>query len=327
MSHGRRVRRVARGLAVVAAVLLLAGSAGCDGTGGGTPAAQAPRPPRGAPTPVDVCRLLSGDDQAALLGGRLRPVSLEYQAARIPTLQCDLGRRFEAPDVSVVLAIGPVSEEVFSAAYGDAAGGDPLTVRRLGQAAYLRTEDGHRDVHVLAHGSIVTLRWTIDPLHPLDRDVQVRLARRAVVRLPRNPRLASTGAGPRCSQVPLAAVTAAVGAQPSLLSSLEGPRGSVVCSWASEPGVAVVRTVASPARVSAYRAATRTADYGPVHLRGAGAHVTALSRVDRAGDLLVFHGGRAATIAVVPTAGFSNQAIATTPGETRLAAAVVSALM
>jgi hypothetical protein len=327
MSHGRRVRRVARGLAVVAAVLLVAALAGCDGAGGGTAAAQAPRPPRGAPRSVDVCGLLSGDDQAALLGRRLRQVSLEYQAARIPTLQCDLGRRFEAPEVSVVLAVGPVSQGVFTAAYGDDAGGDPVTVRRLGQAAYLRTEDGHRDVRVLAHGSIVTVRWTIDPLHPLDRDVQVRLARRAVVRLPRNPRLAATDAGPRCSQVPLAAVTAAVGAQPSLLSGLEGSQGSVVCSWASEPGVAVVRTVASPARVSAYRAAARTADYRTVHLRGAGTHVTALSRVDRAGDLLVFHGGTAATIAVMPTAGFSNQAIPTTPGETRLAAAVVSALM
>ena len=89
----------------------------------------------------------------------------------------------------------------------------------------------------------------------------------------------------------------------------------------------MVRTVASPARVSAYRAATRTTDYRTVHLRGAGTHVTALSRVDRAGDLLVVHGGTAATIAVVPTAGFSNPAIATTPGESRLAAAVVTALM
>jgi hypothetical protein len=79
--------------------------------------------------------------------------------------------------------------------------------------------------------------------------------------------------------------------------------------------------------VSAYRAATRTADYRTVHLHGAGAHVTALSRVDRAGDLLVIHGGAAAIIAIVPTAGFSNQAVATTRGEDRMAAAVVSALM
>jgi hypothetical protein len=327
MSHGPSKRRVARGLAVVAAVLLVAASAGCDGTGGGTGAAQPPHPPRGAPTPVDVCGLLSGHDQAELLGRRLRPVSVEYQAARIPTFQCDLGSRFEAPEVSVVLAIGPVSEEVFTAAYGDTAGGDPLTVRGLGQAAYIRTENGHRDVRVLAHGSILTVRWTIDPLLPLDRELQVRLARRAVQRLPRNPQLASTDGGPRCSQIPLGAVTAAVGAQPSLLSSLEGPRGSVVCSWASEPGVAVVRTVASPAGVSSSRAAIRDSDYRAVRLRVAGAHVTALSRIDRAGDLLVFHGGTAATIAVVPTAGFSNQSIATTPGERRLAAAVVSALM
>ncbi|MDX6316673.1 MAG: hypothetical protein QOD35_73, partial [Nocardioidaceae bacterium] len=51
MSLGSRVRRVARGLAVVAAVLLVAASAGCDGAGSGTAAAQAPKPPRGAPTP------------------------------------------------------------------------------------------------------------------------------------------------------------------------------------------------------------------------------------------------------------------------------------
>jgi hypothetical protein len=278
---------------------------------------------------VDVCGLLSGRDSASLRGMPLRPVGLEYEAAKVPTLSCDLGRRFGVPVVSVTLGIGPISGAVFDQAYGDTAGGDPIVVKRLGHDAYVRTEDGHKSVHVLARGSVLTLRSSLAPVHPITRHTLVRLARSAVSRLPHNPRLPQTDAGRRCSRVPLGAVTAAIGAQPSLFSSLDGPRQALMCSWASEPGAAVVRIFTAAGQVAAYRRGSRVDAYRTVSLRGVGprAGVTALSRRDQAGDLLLFRGrSSVAVITVMPTPGFSDPAIATTPGEERLASTVLSIL-
>jgi hypothetical protein len=333
MSSGfwsRRSLRLLGTLSTLACLACLASLAGCGGTGGDPGAAQeTPKPPRGAPTQVDVCGLVPRRGPAPLPGGPLRPVGLEYEAAKVPTLSCELGRRFGVPVLSITLGIGPISGAVFDQAYGDTAGGDPVAVKRLGRSAYIRTEDGHKSVHILVHGSVLTLRSSLAPVHPITRDTLVRLARTAVSELPRNPRLPLTDAGRRCSRIPLGAVTAAVGAQPSLLSSLDGPRRALICSWASEPGAAVVRIVTAADQVAAYRKGSRSGAYRTVHLRGVGRHadVTAVSRRDQPGDLLVFRGrSSVAVVTVMPTPGFSNPAIATTPGEGRLATAVLSTL-
>ncbi len=318
---GRRGRAVA-----IAAVLTLA--VGCGGGDRATIAdpGGVPVQPHGAPSGVDVCRLLSPRDTADLLDRALRPVGLAYGAARVETLECGLGKQIGVDELSVQLAVGPLSAMVFEDAYGEPAGGDPVFVKRLGQAAFLRTETGDKSLHVLVHGSVLTLRARLGGDHPIGRTALVQLAEAALTGLPSNPVLAPTTPGARCSHVALSSVTAAIGAQPSVVSQFDGPDGAVQCSWGSQPGAAEVTVVTDLGRVSAYRRIADSGAYQSVDLAGVGADVSAVSRTDRAGDLLIVSRRWAVLLTVMPTAGFSNPRIVTTPGEGMLATAVVTAL-
>jgi hypothetical protein len=330
MSVAAPRRRFSRMAAVLATGLVVTGLlSGCGG-GGGSGADEDPRAvpvtPQGSPTPVDVCALLTPADTARSVGRALRPVSEAYGAAKVATLQCELGRRFARPVLSVALGIGPVSEQVFDEAYGEVAGGDPESVRRLGQAAIVRTEAGQTVVHVLVHGSVLTVSATIDATHAVRRAALLDLARIALAKLPSNPLLASTASGRRCPSVATEAVAAAVGAEPALSSEFRGGNGSIVCSWTSLPGAAVVTVLTSPSRVAAYTRLAATRSYRAVDLTAPRPGVRAMSRVDRAGDLLILTGHAVILLSVMPTAGWSDRGIGTTPGEARLAAAVLTAL-
>jgi hypothetical protein len=276
---------------------------------------------------VNVCTLLSPGDTARTIGETLRPVGLAYGAAKLATLECDYGQSLASPVVSVTLAIGPVSDNVFNGAYGEAAGGDPVPVKKLGQAAVIRTEAAQQSVHVLVHGSILTLTATIDAAKPLRRSQLLDLAAAAINRLPANPVLASTAPGDRCSDLPVSAVAAAIGAEPTLSSEFVVQDQGVTCSWTALPGAAVVTVFTSPHVVAGYqRLADRSSEYRPVNFRDAGLDVEAVSRADRAGDMLIVTGDCAVVVTVQPTAGFSGPDILTTPGERSLAAAIVTTL-
>ncbi len=314
------------------AAAMLAGSGLVTACGGGqgpdnvADTAAVPVPQHGTPTPVDVCGLVTGADTAAVAGRSLRPVGLEFAAARVATLQCDLGTTFAEPILSVALAVGPVSAEVFNDAYGEAAGGDPAVVDRLGEGAVVRKEGGQISVHVLVHSSIVTVSATLDTARPIRRAVLLDLAGDALARLPGNPVVESTNPRRQCAQVPVRAVAAGVGARPALSGELSGADGSVMCSWTALPGSAVVTVFRSPYAVATYDRLARASVYRRVDLPSAGANVQALSRDDRAGDLLILTGSSAIVVMVLPTAGFSDREIPTTPGEVVLASAVVRAL-
>jgi hypothetical protein len=304
-------------------------AAGCGGGGGGTRTdtdlASVPVAPHGPPTPVDVCALVTPEDMTHTLGRAMRPVGLQYQSTKLATLRCDLGEDFGRPELSVTLAIGPISQQVFNDAYGEAAGGDPVAVKRLAAAAIIRTEAGQKSLHVLVHGSILTLSAALDSASPIRRTALLELAAASLSHLPSNPVLASTRPGQRCSEVPTSAVTAAVGARPALSSQFGDQDGSLSCSWTALPGAAVATVFTSPEAVASYQELAETAEYHRVDLQARGSGVSATSRADRAGDLLILTGQIAIVLTVEPTAGFADPAIKTTPGERTLANAVLDA--
>lgn len=278
------------------------------------------------PKQVDVCSLLHPSDVTAALGIQVSEVSLQYGAAQVPTLQCGLGREFGVPEVSVQLATGPISLNVFDDAYGHRTGGDPEIVKGLGDAAFYRKDSDGMEIRALVNGAILTLEVASNSEQPREKKATVGLARMVADRLPKNPRLAPTSAGSLCTRAPDEAITQAIGTAASVTSSLADDDGSLMCSWAARPGSVVITVVRSPERVASYRRLLDDNLYTTVEgIEGGG--IQTLSRTDRAGDLLIFDGKEAlAVITVVPTAGFSDPKVATTPGELALANGVVAML-
>jgi hypothetical protein len=328
MTDAGWLRRALRSLAALAMLLGVVAGCGGDGErGSASDPRNVPITPRGPATGVNVCMLLSPGDTARTLGQTLRPVGLQYGPAKLATLECEFGRSLANPVISVTLAIGPISENVFNGAYGEAAGGDPVPVKKLGQAAVIRTEAAQQSVHVLVHGSILTLTATIDAAKPLRRSQLLDLTTAALNRLPTNPVLASTSPGDRCSHVPVRAVAAAIGAEPTLSSEFVVPDQGVTCSWSALPGAVVVTVFTSAGVVAQYQHLAARPDYQRVVLGGMRPGVDIVSRADRAGDLLIVTGQSAVVVTVEPTAGFSGPGITTTPGERALATAIATTLI
>ena len=97
-----------------------------------------------------------------------------------------------------------------------------------------------------------------------------------------------------------------------------------MCSWAARPGSVAVTIVRSPSASRRTVDCWTTISYTAVDGVKGGDRITAVSRTDKAGDLLVFDANKAlAVINVVPTAGFSDTSVATTPGEIALANGIV----
>lgn len=308
------------------AALTLVGACG----GSSTPLSEPgdlPAKVKGLPVEVDVCDLVPAAAASQILDRPLVIVGTEYAAAQVPTLRCALGEEFGVSLVQVELATSPISRNVFEEAYGEAAGGDPVPVRRLGNGAFLRTEKDQQSLHVFVRGAILSLQLLVDPVEPVTVAQVLELATLALDGVPTNPVLAATASGRECSTVALSSATAAIGATPTFASQLTGPDGSFMCSWASSPGSAVVTTIVSLERVRTYRRHLEEIMYAKVPDIAAAPGVTVLSRTDVPGDLVIFDGRRAmATITVVPTAGFSDLDITTTPGERTLAESVIAQL-
>jgi hypothetical protein len=279
----------------------------------------------GSPTDVSVCDLVPLAQASAALHRRLSIVGLEYGASRVPTFRCLVGSEFGVARLTVELAPGPVAWNVFLGAYGDRAGGDPKPIRRLGALAYLRNEKDESSLHVLVHGAVVSLRLVRDLAHPVTREALLDVARLVVERLPRNPRLTGTSAGARCSMVSSRAVGAVIGIDPSRAVGDAAPDGSVTCSWASFPGSVDVTVIRDHARVANYR---RTLDADSYVTVAGISGMTTLSRSNRPGDLLLFDGTASmALISVVPSAGYPDDEVVTTPEELTLARQVAATLM
>jgi hypothetical protein len=322
----RRRRALAAGVAGAVATTLLAA---CSGSSTAlTDPHDLPPKRNGPPTDVAVCDLVPITQVSEALGRPLSVVGLEYGPSRVPTFRCLLGDEFGVPQLTVELATGPVPVpwNVFLSAYGDHAGGDPKPIQRLGALAFLRNEMDESSLHVFVRGAIVSLRLVRDPARPVSRRGLLDIARLVVERLPRDPRLAGTSAGSRCSNVSSRLVGAVIGIEPSRAVGDEAADGSVTCSWASFPGSVDVTVIRDSARVADYRQTIDMASY--VSVRGVGRGVTALSSTNRAGDLVLFRGDSSmALVSCVPSAGYPDGLAVTTPDEVALARQVATALM
>lgn len=332
--------RVSLAARVAAALTLLLFVAGCGG-GAKEPLSEegdVPPRPAGSPRPVDVCALLPPALAASVLGRPLQVVGVEYGPSRVPTLRCMLGDRFGSAVVQTELATGPIAENVFTDAYGEAAGGDPQYVKRFGLAdadvgpgpifGYLRNEQSSLTLHVYDAGSIVSLQLAVDPARPYKRAEVIGLAADIITELPPNPWIAPTEAGSACGSVSSETVGAAIGAEPSAAAHHDGADGSVMCSWAAFPGSATVTVLRSPEAVRDYLGDLDQNLYGPVEDIPGTRGMEVISQQDHAGDLVVIDGtDTVAVVSVVPSAGFADGSLATTPGERELAAVVVARLM
>jgi len=314
---------------LAAAVVMLLVVAACGGSKEPmTSPGDKPEETTAEPQPVDVCTLLRPSDIDATLGTDVFAVSLEYGAPQVPTLTCGLGTQFGVALVSVQLATGPISANVFDDAYGPSAGGDPEPVDKLGEAAYFRNEPENLELHAFVNGAILTLDVANDAANPRTKKQIVTLARLAADRLPDNPRLAPTAPGSLCKPASAEAITAAIGTAPSVASSLTDDDGSVMCSWAARPGSVLISVLRAPGRIASYSRLLDESLYTDVDGVEGGKGVRVLSRTDKAGDLLIFQGTDAmAVITVVPTAGFSDASMLTTPGEIQLANSVITSLL
>ncbi len=277
--------------------------------------------------PVDVCELVPESRLSQILERDLDVVGFAYGPSQVATARCEFGDTFDRPVLTVQLAADAVAPVVFQHAYGEAAGGDPVLVRRLGDRALLRTEGDVQSLHVFAHGSVLSLTTVVDPTGPITRQALVQTAEVAVGRLPANPVLTQTTPGRRCRLVDTAAIASALGARPTLASEFSSGR-EVTCSWAGPPGSVVVTLHTDPALVR--RAHHRLAK--PTHTRVDGIappRTTAVwSSLDEAGDLLIFKDTEAMVeITVIPTAGFADEDIETTPGERALGRSVWVSLL
>jgi hypothetical protein len=324
----REVRRlVARAAAIATAATLLASLTSCSGDASTelTDPHDLPPKPHGVPIDVAVCDLVPLAEASAAVHRPLSVVGLQYGPSRVPTSRCLLGEEFGVARLTVELAVGPVSWNVFVDAYGDRAGGDPEPVDRLGALAYLRNEKDQSNLHVFVRGAIVSLQLVRDPAQPVKRRALLEVARAVVDGLPRNPRLAGTKAGGRCAVVPSRLVGDVIGVEPSRSVGDGAADGSTTCSWASFPGSVDVTVIRDPARVAAYRKTLDAASY--VSVRGLGRGITAWSRTGEAGDLLLFRDSAMALVSAIPSAGYPVDSVVTTPAERALGRQVAAALL
>lgn len=274
-------------------------------------------------TTVDVCDLVPASTASQLLDRAMVVVGRSVSPSRSATVECDIGERFGEPLVVVTLAPDPIAQDVFDAAFGDRVGGNPTRVQ-LGDAAYLRTEDVHRVIHVFVHGAVVSVSTVLGPLGSPDAISKVqltRLTRTAVKALPENPVVESSTAPRPCDEVDGTVLANTLGRPPSLDAGLEYSSGSLICAWSGQPGSVTVEMTADPAEIS------RFLDQNPLDQEVAVAGIVqpsqgrAYSSPLTAGDLVLLVRNKLMTIAVVPAAGYADESIDTSDSERAVAKA------
>ncbi len=317
--------------AVVAGLVAMAVLAGCGGHRDPLSGPDATPPARTAvATTVDVCELVPMGAASRRLDRSLLVISRTVDAARQTTVQCDLGERFGESLVTVTLAPEPVALDVFDTAYGKRAGGNPKRVQGLGDAAYLRTEDIHRIIHVLVHGAVLSVSALAGPIGSdgtVSRAQLVRLAKSAVTRLPENP-VVETDTAPRpCALIDATVLASTLGRPPTLDSGVAFGNGSLVCSWSGQPGSVTVTITKDAAEISRFLAQHPLNEDLPVEgilPRGQG---LAYSSPRTAGDLVVLVGqDQLMTLQVVPASGYANASIDTSASERAVAKAGLALL-
>jgi hypothetical protein len=247
------------------------------------------------------------------------------QAPRVPTLECQWGKEFSAPLVSVDVAAGAVSHAVFKSAYGPRLGGDPVLIDRLGDAAYFRIGKDAYTLNVHLPTVVLTMSVARSTSTSIAQRTIADLARTAGRRLPVNPRLVVPPMRDRCRSVPVDRITAAVGQPPVARTSFRVSDGSMICTWSSRPGLLRVVLHRDHDDVSRLQGQLDPANSQDIDLGMTGWR--AASQTDVAGDLLVL-GGRdlAIEIQVIPTSGWADSSILATDAEVELAKAVAQAL-
>jgi hypothetical protein len=277
---------------------------------------------------VDVCDLIPPTTASRLLERAV--VGRTAGAARNPTVTCDIGERFGEPIVSVSLAPDPIAKDVFDAAYGERAGGNPSRTE-LGEESYVRTEDVSRVIHVFEHGAVVSVRVPYGPPGRADEITLVqfkRLARSAVEALPENPVAESSTAPAGCDQIDATALAETLGRPPTLDTGLRFNAGSLLCSWSGQPGSVTLSMTDDSPQI------TRFLDEHPlsedVRVPGVlpGSQGRAYSSPSAAGDLVVVLGDREAlmTSQVIPAAGYADDGIDTSESERVVAQAGLTLL-
>lgn len=306
--------------------LLLALLAGCGG-GKGPPKPSSATPPARTTTatPIDVCDLVPTETVAQLLERPLSVVGRSVGAPRNSTVDCQLGQLFATPLVTVTLSPDPIAADVFDAAYGDRAGGNPALIKNLGDKAYVRTEDTNRVLHVYANGAVLSVSVVFGQPGSDDAISMVqliRLTRAAVKALPDNP-VVVTRTSPRpCHEIDPTVLAATLGRPPTLDTGLTVGDGAIMCSWSGQPGSVTLTLTDDPLAVQRYLQAH------PIDQSVAVAGVIrpadgrALSSPNDAGDLVVLVGtDRLMTVEVIPAAGYADDGIDTSDDERRVAEA------
>jgi hypothetical protein len=317
---------------VVCLALLVAVSAsGCGGKPDPLAGKDATPPIRtAAATSVDVCHLLSPGNASRVLQRPLLVVGRTVGPARDTTVQCEIGQGFDDPLVVVSLAPEPVARDVFDDAYGNRAGGDPVLTHNLGDTAYTRTEGDQRAIHVLVHGSVLSVSVPFGPTGEaaqVTKEQLVMLTRIAVGSLPANPVVEPMTAPRQCNAITAHALSDTLGRPPTVDAGLVFSPGSLTCSWGGQPGSVTVSVTDDVHVMAAFRAShtlsayVRVPDVVPL---GTG---SAFSSNETAGDLVVFVDDRLMMrLDVVPAAGYTGPDIDTTDGERTLAEQLLAEL-
>jgi hypothetical protein len=312
-------------LLVVACLLALVTACSGSGSDAGAPAAAPPPSRAGEVVPIDVCDLVGRPAMQRALGEPVHVVGRELDAPTLPTETCLWGREFAVARLEVQVTPGPVAEATFEAAFGPAAGDEPRKVS-VGESAYARTGLTTRTLQVFANGVVLSLEATDAPGDRLPRDALTRVAARALASLPGNPELRDSRPPQPCARIDQRAVAAAMHAPVRLRAGFvagppSDPSTPAMCSWTGLPGQVVVTVRTDPVQITNFRANLSPRVYEPVPQVPA----EAWSQTNKAGDLLVFLPGVLLEVTTLPGEGFSSQSIATTPGEVRLAEALVRA--
>lgn len=290
---------------------------------------------------MDVCGLIPVDTISEVLERQVIVVGRTAGAPRSTTVTCDVGERFAEPVVSVTLAPDPIALDVFDQAYGLRAGGNPDQMD-IGEKAYLRTEDNHRDLHVFDNGAVLSVSALIGPPGSasaaggsgnsaagpgageggVTRVQLIRLTRAGVKALPENPVVETSTAPQVCDQVDATVLADTLGRPPTLDAGLAFGNGALMCSWSGQPGSVTMTLSTDPLDVQRYLHTHPIEEQVAVPGVLPSSEGRAMSSPQVAGDLAVQVGtDRLLTLQVIPAAGFTDDGIDTTESERDVAKA------
>jgi hypothetical protein len=333
-------RRAGTPLALtVVSVLMLSACTGGSSSSGGSKSVPAAR--TASATKVDVCELEPAEAVSQVVERPLIVVGRTAGAPRNTTVSCDLGERFAEAVVTVTLAPDPISLDVFDAAYGLRAGGNPDTMT-LGDKSYLRTEDNDRVLHVFVHGAVLSVTAVIGPPGSaaaaggsgesaagagadeggVSRVQLIRITRAAVRALPENPVVDSSTAPPSCGEVDATVLAETLGRPPTLDAGLAFDNGALMCSWSGQPGSVTMTLTDDPRDLQRYLHTHPADDQIAVAGVLPPSEGRAMSSPEVAGDMAVqVDDDQLMTLQVIPAAGYTDDGIDTTASERKVAKA------